>query len=153
MDLVTALGQACVARGALAGLAAAPDGTVAVAFGGAEWTGQADAVARADEALRPRWVTWSQETAQRLVPPGVRLATCWDVAAVHRLLFGGWRADPGWAWAHLRGLPPGEVPAAGPRVPGMADLFDAAQEDEAAAAGAADAAGRRAGPGTGPTGT
>ena len=26
---------------------------------------------------------------------GVRLATCWDVAAVHRLLFGGWRAEPG----------------------------------------------------------
>jgi DNA polymerase family A len=141
MDLVTALGQAGVARGDLAGLAAAPDGTVAVAIAGALWTGPADAVARADEALRPRWVTWSQETAQRLVPAGVRLATCWDVAAVHRLLFGGWRADPGWAWAHLRGLPSGEVPAAGPRVPGMADLFDAAKEDQAAASGAGDAPG------------
>jgi DNA polymerase-1 len=44
----------------------------------------------------------------------VRLATCWDITAAHRLLFGGWRADPGWAWARLRGLASDTVPAAGP---------------------------------------
>ena len=132
MDLVTALRQAGVRRGDLAGLAAAPDGTVAVAFADAAWAGPAAAVTAADEALRPRWVTWTPETAQQLVPMGVRLATCWDVAAVHRLLFGGWRADPGFAWAHLRGLPPGQVPAAGSRSPGEADLFDAAHEHDAA---------------------
>ena len=81
--------------------------------------------------IRPRWVTWSQEDAQRLVALGVRLSTCWDVAAVHRLLFGGWRADPGFAWAHLRGLPLDGVPAPGPAAAvGMADLFDAAREEE-----------------------
>jgi DNA polymerase-1 len=139
MDLVTALGQAGVGRGDLAGLAVAPDGTVAVALPGAGWLAPAGAVARADETLRPRWVTWSQESAQRLAQAEVRLATCWDVAAVHRLLFGGWRADPGWAWAHLRGLPLDGVPAAVPQASGEADLFDAAQEDAAARSGAAGA--------------
>ena len=140
MDLVTALGQAGVGRGDLAGLAVASDGTAAVALADAGWTGPASEVAHADEMLRPRWVTWSQETAQRLAQAGVRPATCWDVAAVHRLLFGGWRADPGWAWAHLHGLPLDRMPAAGPQSSGAADLFDAAQEHAAAQSGASGAA-------------
>jgi len=135
MDLVTALGQAGLGRGDLAGLAVTPDGTAAVAIAGAGWSTAASEVARVDETLRPRWVTWSQETAQRLALAGVRPATCWDVAAVHRLLFGGWRADPGWAWAHLRGLPLDGVPVAGPQSAGEADLFDAAQEHAAAQSG------------------
>ena len=69
---------------------------------------------RADEALRPRWVVWSGQTAARLAAGGVRLATCWDITAAHRLLFGGWRADPGWAWARLQGLAADTLPAAGP---------------------------------------
>jgi DNA polymerase I len=94
---------------------------------GQGWLASAGELARADEEIRPRWVTWSQETAQRLVALDVRLATCWDVAAVHRLLFGGWRADPGFAWAHLRGLPPDSVlPPEPAREAGMADLFNAA---------------------------
>ncbi|WP_300608244.1 DNA polymerase, partial [Trebonia sp.] len=126
--------------------------TAAVAMGNAAWTGPVSEVAAADDALRPRWVTWSQETAQRLVAADVRLATCWDVAAVHRLLYGGWRADPGWAWAHLRGLPPGGVPAAGlPRSPGEADLFDAASEYATARAGPAGSGGDAADP-VGPDG-
>ena len=44
----------------------------------------------------------------------MRLATCWDITAAHRLLFGGWRADPGWAWARLRGLATQAMPADGP---------------------------------------
>jgi DNA polymerase I len=128
-ELVTLLRRAGVGRGDLAGLAVAPDGGVAVAVGDAGWVTSADELHDADDELRPRWVTWSQETAQRLVARDVRLATCWDVAAVHRLLFGGWRADPGFAWAHLRGLPPDRVPAPGPaRNVGDLDLFDAALE-------------------------
>jgi DNA polymerase I len=97
----------------------------------AGWVGSAGELAGADDEVRPRWATWSQEDAQRLVARGVRLATCWDVAAVHRLLFGRWRADPGFAWAHLRGLPLDGVPAPGPAAAvGMADLFDAAREEE-----------------------
>jgi DNA polymerase family A len=131
MDLVTSLSQAAVGRGDLVGLAVAPDGTVGVGLQDSGWTASVSELSAADEALRPRWVTWSQETAQRLVAAGVRPAMCWDVAAAHRLLFGGWRADPGWAWAHLHGLPLDQVPAAEPRSTGEADLFDAAREQAA----------------------
>ncbi|MFZ0754293.1 MAG: hypothetical protein WAN00_11050, partial [Trebonia sp.] len=137
-ELVTRLRQAGVGRGDLVGLAVSPDGTVAVSADAgaagalvAGWVGDVGELGIADEEFRPRWVTWSQEDAQRLVALGVRLSTCWDVAAVHRLLFGGWRADPGFAWAHLRGLPLDGVPAPGPAAAaGMADLFDAAREEE-----------------------
>src|SRR5215470_3035312 len=126
---MTRLRQAGVRRGDLVGLAVAPDGAVAVAVAGEGWMATTREVAGADDEIRPRWVTWSQETAQLLVAEGVRIATCWDVAAVHRLLFGGWRADPGWAWARLRGLPLDRVPSASRARPaGGADLFDAATE-------------------------
>src|SRR5580704_18105589 len=132
-ELVTRLRQAGVGRADLVGLAVSPDGTVAVAADAvaAGWVGSAGELAVADAEVRPRWATWSQEDAQRLIAQGVRLATCWDVAAVHRLLFGGWRADPGFAWAHLRGLPLDGVPVPRPAAAaGMADLFDAAREEE-----------------------
>ncbi|MFY9671320.1 MAG: DNA polymerase, partial [Trebonia sp.] len=133
------LRQAGMGRGDLVGLAVSPDGTVAVSADAgaagavvAGWVGDVGELGIADEEVRPRWVTWSQKDAQRLVALGVRLSTCWDIAAVHRLLFGGWRADPGFAWAHLRGLPLDGVPAPGPAAAaGMADLFDAAREEEA----------------------
>src|SRR5580700_7659602 len=81
-----------------------------------------EAIGQADEAVRPRWVLWSGQTAAYLTGRGVRLATCWDVTAAHRLLFGGWRADPGRAWARLRGLDP---PADGPL-----DLFGMSGPDD-----------------------
>jgi len=126
---MTRLRQAGVRRGDLVGLAVAPDGAIAIAVPGEGWAAPAREVAAADDEIRPRWVTWSQETAQLLVAGGLRIGTCWDVAAVHRLLFGGWRADPGWAWARLRGLPLDTLPPASrARLAGGADLFDAAQE-------------------------
>ena len=83
-----------------------------MAAAGRRWAaGGADAVQLIDAELRPRWVVWSGETAAALAASGVRLATCWDISAVHRLLFGGWRADPGWAWAHLHDLAPATIPA------------------------------------------
>ena len=39
---------------------------------------------------------------------GVRVATCWDLVAVHRLIFGGWSSDPEVIWAALP-LTPGAV--------------------------------------------
>jgi len=141
-DLEASLRHAGVRRGDLLGLAVADDGTAAVAFGDGGRTAPAPGIAAVDETLRPRWVTWSQQTAQRLIADGVRLATGWDVAAVHRLLFGGWRADPGFAWARLHGLAPDDVPAAGlPGPPGQADLFAAASERAAAEHGPDEAAG------------
>ena len=77
-----------------------------------------------DAELRPRWVVWSQDTARVLVAHGVRVATAWDLAAVHRLLFGGWRADPGRIWARLHDLPTADVPVLGP-----VDLFTPTDDD------------------------
>ena len=81
-------------------------------------------VAAVEREIGPRWVTWSQATAVELVRGGVRVARSWDVAAVHRLLFGGWRADPGRVWARLRGLETDDLPAVGP-----VDLFSHIADD------------------------
>jgi len=119
-SLTAWLRQAGLPRGALVALVVAPGGSTAVAaLSSADvWTGDADEVGAADAAYRPRWVIWSGVTAGTLASRGIRLATCWDVAAVHRLLFGGWRADAGLAWARMHGL------AAPDPSPGPPDLFD-----------------------------
>jgi DNA polymerase I len=121
-DLVVALGTAGVGTGELVGLTVAADGAVVVAADGGEWEISVADIGAADEKMRPRWAVWSQDTARALVGQGIRLATCWDIAAVHRLLYGGWRADPGYAWACLHGQSPDEVPA----VSALPDLFAAA---------------------------
>jgi DNA polymerase I len=130
VDLVTSLSQAGVARGDLVGLVVSPASWLGVATAQRAWPAEAGAglaaeVGRADQALRPRWAVWSGETAAHLVSEGVRLATCWDVAAAHRLLFGGWRADPGRAWARIQGLATEAMPAAGPL-----DLFGMTGPDD-----------------------
>ncbi|WP_240341658.1 DNA polymerase [Janibacter melonis] len=76
-------------------------------------------------ALGPtRWVTWSARDLVPLLATGAALPRTWDVAETHRLLHGGWRADPATAWAHARGLDPGALPA-----PVGDDLFAALSED------------------------
>ncbi|HEX6417034.1 MAG TPA: DNA polymerase [Acidimicrobiales bacterium] len=110
-----------LAPGVGLGLAAA-GGRLAVAAEDARLAAVVEAVER---EVRPRWVVWSPETAATMVAEGVRVATCWDVAAVARLLFGGWRADPALVWARLHDLPDDTVPAVAPL-----DLFS-----QAAAAG------------------
>ena len=129
MDVLAQLRQAGVTRGDLVGLAvgAGPGTGLGLAAAGGRWPVDAeDPVAAAntvrliDAELRPRWVVWSGETAAALAARDVRLATCWDISAVHRLLFGGWQADPGWVWAHLHDLAPATIPAG--RQP---DLFEA----------------------------
>jgi len=130
VDLVTSLRQAGVARGDLVGLVVSPGCGLGVATAERAWPDAPGAelaaeVGRADEALRPRWAVWSGQTAAHLVARGVRLATCWDITAAHRLLFGGWRADPGWAWARARGLATETMPAGGPL-----DLFGMTGADD-----------------------
>jgi DNA polymerase-1 len=117
VDELAQLGEAGVARGDLVGLAAGPGPRIGLSAAGRPLLAGADAVRLADEKLRPRWVIWSGETAATLAARGVRLATCWDIAAVHRLLFGGWRADPGWVWAHLQELALATIPARGSGCP------------------------------------
>jgi DNA polymerase I len=130
VDLVTSLRQAGVARGDLVGLVVSPAAGLGVATAGHAWSAAPGTrpiaeVGRADNEVRPRWAVWSSQTPAYLVADGVRLATCWDVTAAHRLLFGGWRADPGWAWARIRGLATETMPAGGPL-----DLFGMTGPDD-----------------------
>ena len=118
-ELAAQLRRAGVSRGDLVGLVISPAAALGVAPADSAWPvrsapGVIAAVGRADEELRPRWVVWSGQTAARLAAEGVRLATCWDITAAHRLLFGGWRADPGLAWARPHGLAADTMPADGP---------------------------------------
>jgi len=121
--------RAEVAPGDALGLALAGGVGLGLASGGAPravgCSSPHDLVALIDRELRPRWVWWSIATASALVRAGVRPGTCWDVAAVHRMLFGGWRAEPARAWAALHDLPVDEVPVLRP-----VDLFTSAPTDE-----------------------
>lgn len=76
------------------------------------------ALAEVEEVLGPRWAMWSSATAVELAAAGLELARGWDVVAVHRLLFGGWRADPARAWARSAGLRTADLPVDAP-----VDLF------------------------------
>lgn len=88
-------------------------------------------VAEIERRLRPRWVWWSSRpAAQVALTARVRLAACWDLSAVHRLLYGGRRDDEPAVWAAVVGLPPppprrGSSPLARAAA-GQLDLWDAA---------------------------
>lgn len=109
------------------GAVVTPAGGIAIA--GTDTDAVAAAVGRAETSLQPRWVVWSNEPVAALAHAGVRLARCWHLAAVHRLLVGGWRVDPAVVWAVAQGLDPSSVPAEI-----EPDLFtqslDAGDEDE-----------------------
>ncbi|MDE9366123.1 DNA polymerase [Luteipulveratus sp. YIM 133132] len=78
------------------------------------------------EAQGPsRWVWWNRSAAAPAVEARVVLRRCWDLQEVHRLLVGGWSADPDEVWAVSHGLAPGDRPS-GP----TGDLFDSTDADE-----------------------
>jgi DNA polymerase-1 len=81
-------------------------------------------VATIEAALRPRWVWWSNGTAAALIAAGIRVARCWDVAAVHRLLSGGWTATPPVMWARIHHLDRDTMPSTAPL-----DLFSVAEHE------------------------
>lgn len=120
--LVASLGSAGLARGGFLGLAIAdgvglglarePGAIGAVSFA-VPCSNPAAIVAALEVEFRPRWVWWSNATPAVLTAAGVRVATCWDLAAVHRLLFGGWRADPARIVAALSDLPIETIPTMG----------------------------------------
>ncbi len=99
------------------GLVVLPGAGVGLAAAGGALPLPGDPVAlvgRLERLLRPRWTWWSAgSTAAPLVAAGVHLARCHDVAAVHRLLAGGSRDDPGAAWALAHELPEPPAPAPG----------------------------------------
>ena len=122
--LIDALCGAGVGRGQPLAVALDPAIGLGLATPTGSWSvagpGATDAVRAVEEALRPRWVVWSREPVSTLVDAGVRIATAWDLAAVHRLLAGGGPADPPRIWAAVHGLDPTGVPREGPP-----DLFSA----------------------------
>lgn len=78
----------------------------------------------------PRWAWWSAaETARPLVDAGIRPTRAWDVAEAHRLLFGGWEASPGVAWAAVHDLAVESVP--GPPTGDLFEAFEAQVADDA----------------------
>ncbi len=112
--VVVALGAS---RGSAVGLAVAADGTTGLSVDGSLVTTPSGlgpaCVAAIDVEVRPRWIVWSPDTAAALVAHGVRIATCWDVAAVHRLQVGGWRNEPARVWATLHDLDRRHLPVMG----------------------------------------
>ena len=113
---VDALRADAVRRGDLVAIALS-DAGIALSWSTGSWKQPgpygAVVVSAVEAALRPRWVWWSNGTPSALTAAGVRVATCWDVAAVHRLLFGGWHAQPARVWAQLHDLSIETIPAMG----------------------------------------
>jgi DNA polymerase I len=128
--LIAELRLGGVGDGAVLALACAPGTGIGMATTEHQWAladhpaGVAAAVELIESALRPRWAWWSSDTAGPIVAAGVHLARCWDIAAVHRLLFGGWRADPAGVWATLHELSVTTIP-----VMGQLDLLSASGDD------------------------
>ena len=72
-----------------------------------------DVLAEIEQRLRPRWVWWSIDTPSLLTAAGLRVATCWDLSAVHKIINGGWKADVVRIWCGMHGLSPALAPVAG----------------------------------------
>lgn len=128
--LVAAAAAAGRGPGELVGLAVSPDGVVGMCVGGNELASidGAAAVAGVEATTKPRWVLWSGATAATLLTAGLRLGRAWDLSAVHRILYGGWRSDTVRVWCALAGLDHHKAP-----VLGQLDLLGAAHDDGDAA--------------------
>jgi DNA polymerase-1 len=103
-----------------------PDGATPVTLVGARGAVPAlvDVVDAVEQALRPRWVWWQREPVEVLVRHGVRLAACWDLSAVHRIVRGGWRSGEVQVWCDARGLDHRAAPVAGQLDLGTGDAGD-----------------------------
>lgn len=127
--VVDGLRRAGVERGDPVGLAIAPGTGLGLATSHGRWALPAGVedlavvVESVEQVVEPRWVLWSSGTAEVLVRAGLRVARCWDVAAVHRLLVGGWRAEPARVWAQAHGLELEGLPEVRPP-----DLFSQAEQ-------------------------
>ena len=116
-ELADRLIAAGVRRGSPLALVLAPGRSVALATEQETWIVASPSPAAflrlVETALRPRWVWWSNDVATWLTGSNVRLSTCWDLSSVHRLLFGGWRAEPAVVWAALHDIADVPLPSMG----------------------------------------
>jgi len=80
------------------------DGSVGRYSASMEFDGAVEFLRQVEEQFRPRWVVWDRSITTVLLEAGARVSKCWDIAAVQRLLVGGWRMDPARAWAELNDL-------------------------------------------------
>ncbi|MDO8390196.1 MAG: DNA polymerase [Actinomycetota bacterium] len=126
-ELVAAVRAAGGGAGALVGLAVGVHGTVGLCVGEVRLASAdgAAAVAAIEREVGPRWVIWSGATASALLASGIRVHRAWDLLAVHRILFGGWRADPVRIWCRLHGLDHERGP-----VLGQLDLLGGSVDDD-----------------------
>jgi DNA polymerase I len=109
-------------RGSLLAVVMVPTG-LAVASHQQSWTiscpDPAAVVQAIERHVKPRWLWWSASTAagadspMNIVPMNIDVAMCWDLCAVHRLLFAGWKTDPARVWARLQGLSAESIPSMG----------------------------------------
>jgi DNA polymerase I len=109
MTIVADLQEAGFERGGFLAVALAPGIGLAVATSDGWSTSVADEnpvdiVRLVEQTFRPRWVCWGRDLPATLVEGGLRVVKSWDIAAVQRLLDGGWRMDPCRAWAAVHHL-------------------------------------------------
>ena len=101
----------------LVAVTVAEDVGVGLARGDQRWAVPTSApmsvLAELHERHEPRWVWWGRETADQVATARLPIDRCWDVAAVHRLLFGRWRTPVGEIWALLHDLPLDSLPQMG----------------------------------------
>jgi DNA polymerase-1 len=125
---LAAVREAGAVTGSPIAVAASVEGT-GLAFDGRQWAVAApvaDVVRRLGADLAPRWVWWSaHESAPALLAAGLVVTACWDVAAVHRLRYGGFAELPAEVWAQAHGLDPEAAPHSG-----QLDLLSAASLEE-----------------------
>ena len=117
-DLVDALAAAGARPGAFLAVSVRPAAGLELALGDSAWSVStstpAQSVQAVETALRPRWVWWRADVlAAELLPAGVRVAACWDLAAVHRLIAGGQVDDPAHIWAAVHHLAETAIPQLG----------------------------------------
>ena len=126
--VVDELAAAGLARGDLLAVAPAAGVGLGLAAGARRWSVPVDdpfpVLARIEARFRPRWTWWGRPVPEQFVAAGLRPAACWDIGAVHQLIFGGGRADAGTAWAAATAWPPGGLPTTG-----QLDLLGAAGDD------------------------
>jgi DNA polymerase-1 len=70
-------------------------------------------IAALESVHHPRWVWWDRQAAMVLARSGVAIERCWDIAAVHRLMAGGWQNPIERVWSWLHQLDPTTAPVAG----------------------------------------